>query len=141
MVKKPVHLLNSMTTRLSLKKTVVRVVCTRVLNPINRTSLEYRLFEQLIIEMGELSGIEPPRMNWLAADLPTEFDSFRQYGELIFRGPFTDKDESARVTYILLWVCQEGFSHVKHLGPIRLRQQGDGRAGLKPSSNRRPTSG
>ena len=35
--------------------------------------------------MGELSGIEPPRMNWLATDLPTEFRSFRQYCELIFR--------------------------------------------------------
>ena len=59
--------------------------------------------------MGELSGIEPPRMNWLAADLPTEFASFRQYCELIFRGPFADKDEAARVTYILLWVGQEGL--------------------------------
>ena len=98
-----------MTTRLSLNKTVVRVVCTRVLNHVNRTFLEYRLFEKLIIEMGELSGIEPPRMNWLAADLPTEFASFRQECELKFRGPFADKDESARVTYILLWVGQEGL--------------------------------
>ena len=48
-------------------------------------------------------------MNWLAADLPTEFASFRQYCELIFRGPFADKDEAARVTYILLWVGQEGL--------------------------------
>ena len=59
--------------------------------------------------MGELSGIEPPRMNWLAADSPTEFASFRQYCELILRGPFADKDEAARVTYILLWVGQEGL--------------------------------
>ena len=59
--------------------------------------------------MGELSGIEPPRMNWLAADLPTEFASFSQYCELIFRGPFADKDESVRVTYISLWVGQEGL--------------------------------
>ena len=59
--------------------------------------------------MGKLSGIEPLRMNWLAGDLPTEFASFRQYCELIFRGPFADKDESALVTYILLWVGQEGL--------------------------------
>ena len=98
-----------MTPRLSLKKKCVRVVCTRVLNPINRTFLEYRLFEKLTIEMGELSGIEPPRMNWLAADLPTEFASFRQYCEFIFRRPSADKDESARVTHILLWVGQEGL--------------------------------
>ena len=61
----------------------------------------------MIIEIGELSGIEPPRMNWLAADLTTEFVSFRQYCELIFRGTFADKDESAHVTYILLSVGQE----------------------------------
>ena len=36
--------------------------------------------------MSKLSGIEPPRMNWLATDLPTEFRSFRQYCELIFSG-------------------------------------------------------
>ena len=59
--------------------------------------------------MGELSRIEPPRMNWLAADLLTEFASFRQYCELIFRGPFADRAESVRVTYILLWVGQEGL--------------------------------
>ena len=58
--------------------------------------------------MGDLSGIEPPRMNWLATDLPTEFRSFRQYCELIFSGPFAEKGQSERVTYILLWVGQEG---------------------------------
>ena len=59
--------------------------------------------------MSELSGIEPPRMNWLATDLPTEFRSFRQYCELIFSGPFAEKGQSERVTYILLWVGQEGL--------------------------------
>ena len=61
--------------------------------------------------MRELSGIEPPRMNWLALDLPTEFRSFRQYVycELIFRGPFAAKGQGERVTYILLWVGQEGL--------------------------------
>ena len=44
--------------------------------------------------MGDLSGIEPPRMNWLATDLPTEFRSFRQYCELIFSGPFAEKGQS-----------------------------------------------
>ena len=108
-----------MTSRLSLKKTFVRVVCTRVLNPINRAFLEYRLFEKLIIEMGELSSIEPPRMNWLAADLPTEFSSFRQYCELIFRGPFADKDESARDLHLVVGRAGR-VAHVQHLGPIRL---------------------
>ena len=48
-------------------------------------------------------------MNWLAADLPTEFRSFKQYCELIFSGPFRDKEQAERVTYILLWVGQEGL--------------------------------
>ena len=47
-------------------------------------------------------------MNSLATDLPTEFRSFRQYCELIFSGPFAEKGQSERVTYILLWVGQEG---------------------------------
>ena len=50
-------------------------------------------------------------MNWLTTDLPTEFRSFRQYCELIFSGPFAEKgqSQSERVTYILLWVGQEGL--------------------------------
>ena len=59
--------------------------------------------------MGELSSIDPPRMNWPAADLPTEFASFKQYCKLVFRGPFADKDDAARVIYILLWVGREGL--------------------------------
>ena len=47
--------------------------------------------------MGDLSGIQPPRMNWLATDLPTEFRSFRQYCELIFSGPFAEKGQDRRV--------------------------------------------
>ena len=58
--------------------------------------------------MGELSGLEPPHMNRLDAVLSTEFASFRQYCELIFCGPFADK-ESARANYILLWVGEEGL--------------------------------
>ena len=48
-------------------------------------------------------------MNWLATDLRAEFRSFRQYCELIFSGPFAEKGQSERVTYILLWVEQEGL--------------------------------
>ena len=48
-------------------------------------------------------------MNWLATDLQTEFASFKQYYELVFSGRFADKDHAARITYILLWVGQEGL--------------------------------
>ena len=47
--------------------------------------------------MSKLSGIEPPRMNWLATDPPTEFRSFRQYCELIFSGPFAVKQFEAHL--------------------------------------------
>ena len=59
--------------------------------------------------MGDLSGIDPPRMDWSSADLPTTFYNFKQYCELIFSGPLADKDEATRVTYVLLWVGQEGL--------------------------------
>ena len=59
--------------------------------------------------MGDLSGIDPPRMNWSAGDLPSAFSNFKQYCELIFDGPLVDKDEARRVTYVLLWVGQEGL--------------------------------
>ena len=69
--------------------------------------------------MGDMSGIEPPRMNWLATDLHTEFRSFRQYCELIFSGPFAEKGQSERVTYILL--CHMGrtggSANVQFVGP------------------------
>ena len=48
-------------------------------------------------------------MNWSSGDLPTTFHNFRQYCELIFSGPLSDKDEATRVTYVLLWVGQEGL--------------------------------
>ena len=59
--------------------------------------------------MGDLSGIDPPRMDWSSADLPTTFYNFKQYCELIFSGLLVDKDEATRVTYVLLWVGQEGL--------------------------------
>ena len=59
--------------------------------------------------MGDLSGIDPPSMDWSSADLPTTFYNFKQYCELIFSGPQVDKDEATRVTYVLLWVGQEGL--------------------------------
>ena len=37
--------------------------------------------------MTDLSGIDPPRMDWSSADLPSTFRTFRQYCELIFKGP------------------------------------------------------
>ena len=54
-----------------------------------------------------LAGIEPPRMDWSAAELPVEFANFRQYCDLIFGGPLADIAEPEKFTYVLLWVAKE----------------------------------
>ena len=58
---------------------------------------------------GELSGIRPPIMDWSQNDLPSAFREFRLYCELIFKGPLSEKSAEAKVTYILLWIGQEGI--------------------------------
>ena len=60
--------------------------------------------------MTDLSGIDPPRMDWSSADLPSTFRTFRQYCELIFKGPLSAKNEEEHVTYVLLWIGQDGLS-------------------------------
>ena len=63
-----------------------------------------------ISNMAELTGINIPSMNWSATDLPTAFREFRQYCELIFSGPLAEKTNKQKVTYLLLWVGQEGLN-------------------------------
>ena len=59
--------------------------------------------------MAEMTGITPPSMNWSSSDLPTAFLEFKQYCELISSGPLAGKTNARKVTYILLWVGQEGL--------------------------------
>ena len=58
--------------------------------------------------MGEMTGIDTPRMNWSAEALPVAFQEFKLYCELIFKGPLAAKTEEEQVTYVLLWVGDEG---------------------------------
>ena len=58
--------------------------------------------------MGEMTGIDTPRMNWSAEALPAAFNAFKLYCELIFKGPLAEKSEEQQVTYVLLWVGEEG---------------------------------
>ena len=58
--------------------------------------------------MGELSGIQPPQMDWNGSDLPTAFKSFKQYCQLIFDGPLNEKEEKVKATYIILWIGEKG---------------------------------
>jgi len=54
------------------------------------------------------SGFTPPSFNWESSDLPDELDRFKQYCELIFQGPFSDKNEKEKVSYTLLWIGRPG---------------------------------
>lgn len=56
----------------------------------------------------ELSGIPPPVMNWKSSNLPEQWEKFKDHVELIFTGPLKDKSEEEKVSYLLLWVGEEG---------------------------------
>ena len=53
------------------------------------------------------SGFSTPSLNW-SSPLPEAFRSFRQYSTLIFDGPFANKTEKEKVTYLLLWIGSHG---------------------------------
>ena len=65
---------------------------------------------------GEMSGITPPSMNWDTKDPPSAFKSFRQYCELIFKGPLNKSQMKKKFTYTLLWLGQEGIQIFKSWG-------------------------
>ena len=56
----------------------------------------------------DLTGIPIPRMNWDSANFLEEFKKFRQHVELILKGALAEKEESVKVTYVLLWVGEKG---------------------------------
>ena len=107
--KNPVHLLNSMTTTRSLK--ISCPSCMYACFEPNKSDIpwiptiwetDYRNGGTLwhITATHELAGRR--LANWIRLIPPILWI-------VISRGPFADKDESARVTYILLWVGQEGL--------------------------------
>ena len=54
------------------------------------------------------SGFATPLLSWNSPNLPEAFRSFRQYSTLIFDGPFANKSEKEKVTYLLLWIGSHG---------------------------------
>ena len=56
----------------------------------------------------DLSGIPPPVMNWDASNLAEEWKKFKLHVELIFKGPLKSKSEEGQVSYLLLWIGQQG---------------------------------
>ena len=56
----------------------------------------------------DLSGIPHPKINWDSTNLPDEWEKFQTYVELIFSGPLKEKSEQEKVSYLLLWVGEQG---------------------------------
>ena len=47
-------------------------------------------------------------MNWDAGNLAEEWQKFKLQVELIFKGPLKSKSEEEEVSYLLLWIGQQG---------------------------------
>lgn len=60
--------------------------------------------------MAEMIAFVPPTFDWKSDDLPSAFKNFMNYCKLIFSGPLSAKNELEKVTYILLWMGQEGIN-------------------------------
>ena len=56
----------------------------------------------------DLSGIPHPCMNWDSSNLPEQWDKFKVHVELIFSGPLKAKSEEEKVSYLLLWIGDQG---------------------------------
>ena len=56
----------------------------------------------------DLSGIPHPKIKWDSTNLPDEWEKFQTHVELIFSGPFKEKSEQEKVSYLLLWVGEQG---------------------------------
>ena len=60
--------------------------------------------------MSNILGVEIPKLNWEASDLCQEYNDFKQYCELIFKGPYSDKSAEEKVNYVLLWLGKKGIN-------------------------------
>ena len=56
----------------------------------------------------DLAGVQCPCMNWEASDLQEQWRRFRQYVELMFSGPLKAKAEEEKISYLLIWVGEQG---------------------------------
>ena len=55
-----------------------------------------------------MDGIRTPSMVW-SGDLPHELMAFKQYVTLIFKGPLSKLKSEERMTYVLIWIGEEGL--------------------------------
>ena len=55
-----------------------------------------------------MDGIRTPSMVW-SGDLPHELMAFKQYVTLISKGPLSKLKSEERMTYVLIWIGEEGL--------------------------------
>ena len=55
-----------------------------------------------------MDGIKIPHMEW-TRDLPHDLPMFKQYTTLIFIGPMSHLKTDEKMTYILIWIGEEGL--------------------------------
>ena len=74
----------------------------------SRVFLQFYRPTPYFANMGELSGFQPPQIDWNGSDLPTGLKKFKQYYQLIFDGPLSQKEQKVKATYIVLWIGEKG---------------------------------
>ena len=62
----------------------------------------------LIFIIMDLSGVPTPVLDWNSMNLLEHFKKFRGHSDLMFSGPLKDRDDSAKVSYLLLWMDEKG---------------------------------
>ena len=56
-----------------------------------------------------------------SSNLPEQLEKFKLHVELVFSGPLKDKSEEDKVSYLLLWIGEEGRYIYKTCPPLRGR--------------------
>lgn len=56
----------------------------------------------------DLADIPQLQMQWDASNPLESWKKFRQHVELIFQGPFVEKEEKQKIRYLLLWAGEKG---------------------------------
>ena len=59
--------------------------------------------------MAELAGLPIPTMDWHSPDTPQAFMKFKAQYELHFSGPLKEKAEEEQISYLLIWLGDDGI--------------------------------
>ena len=54
------------------------------------------------------TGLQHPHMNWETGNLTENWKRFKQHAELMFSGPYSEKSEEEKCSYLLIWVGEKG---------------------------------